>query len=223
MKLYHPIFLNPIEIKENEINVIVIENAKVFSSLIFQLKNQIEGLEGEFIFSSNNKMIDIPKNLDLIIDLFNVEINSKKIINKLYEHINKLSMSEQFYLKTVEVRNTVDLYIENLAYEFNQSICYNDEFDVKAILKMGEVKFYDDHKNIAERITNYIDIMREYCKINSFIFVNLKTFLSQEEIKDFYSYVTYNKINTILFENNIGEKREHIEKYTIIDDDLCLL
>lgn len=223
MKLYHPVFMNPIKIEESEINVIVIENSNVFYSMISQLKNQIEGFDGEFILSNSCEEISVQKSMDLIINLFSLDINCKKVINRLYDQISKLAVSEDFYLKTEEIRNLVSVYISNLAYEFKQDICYNDQFDLKSILKMTEVKFFDDYENIVEKIIDYMDIINEYCGINTFVFVNLKTFLSKEEIDNVYSYAVYNKVNIILFENNIIKKRGDIERYTIIDDDLCVL
>ena len=53
------------------------------------------------------------------------------------------------------------------------------------------------------------------------VFINLKTFLSKEEVEELYKECFYRKINIILFENYDNNCIIENEKRIIIDSDLC--
>ena len=81
---------------ENSIGV-----TELFSKYVGELYKQANKDEGEFVLSENNKEIDIAKYSEIVINPLSVEINNRKILNKLYEELHKLSSNEVLYMKTL--------------------------------------------------------------------------------------------------------------------------
>ena len=59
--------------------LLIIENPSEFYSLVSMLYKQIEGEEGDFVFLANNQPINCSKSAFMIVDLFNFDLNDKKI------------------------------------------------------------------------------------------------------------------------------------------------
>lgn len=81
----------------------IMESQEVFFAYVGELNNQIAGNEGKFVLSENNKELDLSKAADLLINPFLTEVNTRKILNKLYLELTERSREEQMYMKTVEL------------------------------------------------------------------------------------------------------------------------
>ena len=82
----------------------VIESPEYFSEYVMELADQVEGKEGRFVLSDNEKEADISKNVELIFNIFALDINERKLISKLYMELEKLTADERFYVKTQEMK-----------------------------------------------------------------------------------------------------------------------
>ena len=81
----------------------IIESPESFSGYVLELSTQIDGNEGQFVLSDKNKELDLAKKAELIFNPFTVDINERKILNKLYMELSDLSKEEEMYIKTVEL------------------------------------------------------------------------------------------------------------------------
>lgn len=73
----------------------IIESPKDFSEYLHELYCQYEKDEGRFVLSQGDKILELSKYLEIIVNPFTVEINSRKILNKLYIKLEKVSKEEQ--------------------------------------------------------------------------------------------------------------------------------
>ena len=91
--------------------------------------------------------------------------------------------------------------------------------DITAIFRAMNVVFAPS-ESLLEHICDYIDVCSEYRKIALFVFVNLKSYLCEEDLELFYSHLMYYKRNVLLLER--CESSLHpTERVIIIDNDLC--
>ncbi|MGB5824120.1 MAG: type II-A CRISPR-associated protein Csn2 [Proteocatella sp.] len=222
MKIVHPSIERQIVFEENRVNVLIIENQKMLSDMIEELIRQINGESGNFVISENMEFVNISKSAEICIDMFSLEINSKKLITKLYEKLREKAMDENIYLDTKMILGEVLTYIENLmsASDEYPLVC-NYNMDINSILKVADIKFDISSSGYLERIIDYISITHEFCNVKLFIFVNLKNFLLPEELEEFYKTIFYKKIDVLLFENTEREIASKAEYIYIIDKDYC--
>lgn len=113
----------------------VIESPEYFSEYVMELAGQVEGKEGRFVLSDNEKEVDISKNVELIFNIFVLDINEKKLISKLYMELEKLTADERFYVKTQEMKQYLQEYLLQLEQETDYILDLADEIDFASLFK----------------------------------------------------------------------------------------
>ena len=111
MKLVHPELSRAIIDDTVDYTEWIIEAAESFATFVYELKNQCDGIDGRYVLSDADKELGISKNMDIVFDIFSIDINSKKIINKLYEEMQKVAYSEKVNVKTQEIAQSIQRYI----------------------------------------------------------------------------------------------------------------
>ena len=218
MKLKIIGFENEIEFKNN-INVLIIIDRKCFSHIIECLNNKNQGIEDNeiYLLDDENNELNMEKNMLIVFDLFNLEYNSKKFLNKIYEIIsNNIKLKNDFVIEELifKLRNYLIEEINELPFEF----LMKEEIDVLDILKLFSLKI--DSKNytsILERAELIIDMLTIVQPNTLLVIPNLKLYLSDEEIIELYKYSLYNNINLLVIEQNFAKKLEY-ENILIIDE-----
>lgn len=94
-----------------------------------------------------------------------------------------------------------------------------DDIDFSNLLKSLKIRV-EDNEVFLEKILDLIKIYTLMFGYKLIVFINLKEFVSEEELSEIYKYCNYNKINIMLIENFQKNPLPN-EKIIIIDDDLC--
>lgn len=69
----------------------ILESPELYAKYLQELFSQQNGEEGQFVLSHKEKELNIAKSVEVIVNPFNVEINGRKILNKLYTELEQLS------------------------------------------------------------------------------------------------------------------------------------
>lgn len=214
---------NDIIFKEEYINVLQIQDKKLFTNVINSLNdniNNIEDTKERIIILDNDIEIKIEKEVLMIIDVFNIDFNQKKIQSALYNKIEKIykqefeRMSEfQTIFQKLQL-NVLDVFNE-FPFEFN----YKESIGIQEYLKLLGLKISNNKGKIIDTVFSLIDVVEYLLVAKLLIFVNLKLYLSDDELNEIYKYVMYKKVNILLIET--GEEKEPIEneKIMYIDSD----
>lgn len=220
MKLVHPDISYQIEFKENEYNVLILENPTNFTRFCQGLFEQCSGEEGRFVLSEGEEIIAITKKMYMIVDPFSLEFNQRRILNKLYAILKETAVSDAMYVRTNEMLNKMEHYILELLEQVEYPIIYEEQMDLAGIFKMAEVKVATTYDSLTEKIIDYMKIMNDICGLPICVFVNMKAYFTMEEMIKIYEYADYNKIFILLVENTERQKME-MEKRYICDKDGC--
>lgn len=219
MKLKINGFENEIVFDENSINVLEIGDSKLFSNIIELLNGKINGLESNEIFLLNDDEdeINMSKEMFIIFDLFNVDFNSKKILNKLYEIISdNIKKTQDYEIENMilKLRNYIIQEINELPFEF----VMKDELDIPEILKLYNLKIDNaNYTDVLERIEIVIDILSTLKIAEILVIPNLKIYLTKEQLLELYKYSLYNNVKLLLIERNNAQKLKY-EKVLLIDE-----
>ena len=210
-------FSNQISINGENVIVINIENSKLFRNFLENLNNKINGIDSDeiFLLSDDNEIMNMNKEMYIIFDLFNIDYNSKKILNSLYEIIkNNIYKNQDYEIENMmtKIRN----YLINEINELPVEITMKQELDIEELLKVFGVKIdKSSYTNILERIELIIDIISTLKIANILVIPNLKQFLDDEELVELYKYSLYNNINLILIERTFENKLKYEINYNI--------
>ncbi len=219
MKLAYYCMEQPIEFIENFINVLIIENPKTYRDFLTMLTNAIEGYDTDLILS-DNKELSIEKYVELILSPFSLEINNKRILNKLNEYLSKsLDDYEEKYNK---VAYSMNQFGSDIAMMSQYPIVYSEIQSVQQVIKALEFRI-DDELPMNEQIVEYMRLNRDMLGKKLFVFVGLKSFFVEQELKLLYNDIIAEKFNVLLLEGYKYPYRIDAEKTHIIDYDLCEL
>lgn len=221
MKLVYTKYQLKLELKENIVNIVIVENSSIYTELIWDLYKQCNGEGGGFILSEENKELKIPTNIELCIDPFSIDFNNRKILNKLYQELEEIGKNYT-YEKSM-INSKIVTYLDKIIFQSKyNNLVSNLDIDWISLFKIYDVKLDKTYMSILEKLIEYIKILINICNISILCLVNIKSYLTDLEIQQLYEMVFYYKIKLILIESSERRYNEY-EKVLIIDQDMCLI
>ena len=222
MKIINKNWQRKIEIEDNIIYTVVFENKKYYRGNIIELINQHKGNEGSYILSSDNKEISFDKNSYIITDIFNIDINSKKVLTKIYNSLLKEIIEDITSFN--ELSTNIRLYFEKLIFNSSLEIEQGEEIDMPSLLKIGDFKIHVENDDILEKFIKFLKVLTELCSYKIIFVVGLHNVFTKDEIIEIYKEVCLNKITIInieyqQFKNLSNENYKEI--VYIFDKDNC--
>ncbi len=213
-------FDNQIRLNKENIQVIEIENKKTFYRLVkdlYSIKNN-EKLNEIYFFDDNNQEINMYDKVELYINFFDLELNSKKNLNMLNKNIvNNINDQE----KNEILNNFKKLYksFNKILFNVDIPIILNNDITIEDIVKFFKISI-NKHNDLLDNLLLLIELEKTL-KINEILFfINLKQYLNKEELIELYKYSIYNEITIVLIDSqSYGIKLEY-ENKLIIDENL---
>lgn len=221
MKVVHSEYDLQLDLRENKVNVLVIENRTLFAELVSELYRQCGGAEGRFVVSQNDEIQPFSKCVEIITDILGIDCNEKKLLSRLYQEMEGLAL-ENLISESTGLKSAILCYLEKMCGQVPYHLEYQQEFLPSKIMKMADLKFRSEAGSILEKIIEYLDIASKVQSESIRIFVNLKMFLEEDALQNLYEYAFYNKIALVLIEGVTG-KANSMEQITIIDVDKCII
>lgn len=220
MKLRINGFENEIKLNNESINILQISNPQCFTHIIEIINQKINGIETNeiFLLDEQEKDLNLNKESYLIFDLYNIEYNTKKILNKIYEIIsNNIENAQELEIEklSLKIRNYIIQEINELPFEF----IMKRELSIQEILKLYDLKIDSaNYTSILERLEILIDLLATLKIAKILIIPNLKTYLSDKELLELYKYSLYNNINLLIIERE-NKKKLTYENILVIDEE----
>lgn len=220
MKLVHPELEGQIIFDNERPCEWVIESPKDFSAYVKELFQQSEGIEGRFVLSEGEKERDISKYVEVIFNPFSVNINDRKILNKLYSELSGLASGEEIYMETQTMKNNLLAYFLKLEHISPYILDIEPELDMLTVFKAVGIKFGDYVEDFIGNLNQYIKIMSELMRKKVIVLVNIGSYVSYGQLEQIIQNAVYNEIALLLIENMQRELPEQVYQY-IIDKDSC--
>ena len=217
MKLKINGFTNELEFYDDKVSILSIQDTKCFTNIIQKINDKINGAESDEVFLVDDKEneLKMSKEVCMILDLFNIDYNSKKILGKLYDKISEnIENSGETKLQNlfIEVRKNIVEEINEFPFEFTMS----DDIDIINILKLYNLKVdILSYETILEKIEFFIDLNATLNIFSVIVIPNLKMYLSEEELIELYKYSLYNNVKLLLIEKNFTQKLKYEHILTI--------
>ena len=219
MKLANSKFFETLEFECGS-QTLVVENVELLRTIILQLKFQINNKIGDFILSDNDEILDISKNILLITDVFEISGLSKQLKNKLQQYVESSydndDLYQDVYQKLIEFGN-------DLTNSSPYPLCFNQEISKFDIIKMLDIQLEHNYSSLLEEVIDYIDIFSQIIKTKLFVFISLRSFLTDEEFNNFMKIMDYKGIRVLLIERYLSLDNGINNNVHIIDKDLCVI
>ena len=211
MKLNIDFLENNINLSNDFVCSLEIENKNYFYRIVNILNQYSKGVLQDEIYESNIKT-------KIIIDYFNLEQSNKKVIT----HINKIiknDLNEIDYEQLNKYYQKMILKYEEIIKQIDIPLEIDKEFNIDNLSKIFNISI-NYQNNILNNLFTLIDINKETKEFDLLVFINLKLYLTKEELKEFYKYVIYNKITILLVDSDSSGVSIENEKKIIIDQNL---
>lgn len=135
--------------------------------------------------------------------------------------MQKLAMDEEHYYQTSELITLLESYLLDLSVELTGNIELSKITWENTIKAVG-VEFADNYDSLAEKILDYMELVREYDSERIFITLNLWSHISDNEMNKFVNDVVVRGYKLLMLENTEYPIIEHEKRY-IIDADKCII
>lgn len=220
MKLVLAELSNAVLSDVNRVTEWIIESPDLFAQYVQELVRQCAGEDGDFVLSNHEKLVEISKYMEIIFNPFNIDINSKKILNKLYSDLEKLAKTEEIYLQTREMMQGLTEYLLELEQKSEYILGFEQEFDLTAIFKAVGMRHEIIEEDYFERLIRYIKIISQILGIKIVTFINVRSYLNDLQMEQLLKEAVYQEIQILLVENQERTCLKDTFRY-IIDYDKC--
>lgn len=208
-----------IYLKENKIDVLVIENQQLFTQFLEKLMQKED--DDFILFSEKGKRLSVHKYIEIVHSPFLIDLNSKRMLGHLHKELKEVS-EEYFFSEKEQINSAIISYMDKLVLKVPYPILFHLGLDVIDLYKMYDVRMDFENLELMEKIIYYIQLEKMLCNTKVLIFVNLKAFLNMEQLQEVYKVAFYNKVQILLLE--FAERGVLLEeKYCIIDKDKCVI
>ena len=134
-----------------------------------------------------------------------------------------IPLSFNIELLDFDINSKIVTVLDNLTTSMGLAeINYNLDFKWNDIFKIYGVEFVEEYSGILEKLVSYIKVLSTFTDIKLMFFVNLRSYLCQEELEELYEICDYCKINLVLIEPSERLDRT-VEIRYIIDKDQCMI
>lgn len=172
-----------------------------------------------FMLYDKVSLVDINENILFIHNVFDIDPNSKKIINALYKKIS-IGLSGEDKDKIQIINQLIMELLGNKSLDMNIPAEYECDLDINKILSLYKYGFANDSGNLMENLIVFLKAYKEICNVKVVVIYNFLNYLSESDVellKDELSLLNCTLIN-IEYEKKL--KHDSI-KSLYIDGDLC--
>lgn len=210
------------DIGEENLVGICIENPILFRRFTENLWKQANGMEGEIFLTQGNKQIKLNKEGCVIFNLYSVDVNEKKIINRVYNDIQEL-VEQNFYMQTAEINSAVVELLDEVETHLPYPLDYSLNLDFPQLLKIYGVKLEMQDTELIERVVNYMRLSHQVLGTILFVFVHFRDYFTEEELSRLNEMTRYEQISVLMIENSMRSDDSLNEKWWIVDQDSCII
>ena len=197
MKLFIPQIDCLLECEQGKCQSLVIENKAVWCSILNDVAEQLRGNEGKIVMSCNDKIIPLSKNVELISQFIPFDMNQKGLLTRIMNEMQKIAVNEQHFVQTTTI-------------------------NLESLIKSAGIEVESTYDNLGEKILDYFELVSVYDSKKLFVLVNLRSYLSEKEMKEFLKNVMVHQYE-ILLVDSVDYPILDLGKRYIVDADQCIL
>lgn len=187
------------------------------SSLFYSICNGDLSEELDCFDNDNNK-VKLTNKIRMFSEYFDFGFDSKKYSADIIKYI--LSNIEQYDSENIlKVYSKLCKLVDNELAKTELPISVSIDEGIENVIKIFKLKI-NQKDDLLDNLLLIIDLE---CALNTnkiLCFINLKQYLTKEELLEFYKYATYNSIKLIMIESTKYDYLKDYEKIIIIDKSL---
>ncbi len=209
-----------VSFEEGKINVLVIENKKVFRQTLRSFYE--DSSEDLFTFSENFEPFDFDKRGYFIPNPMELDFQNKKLTNKITSAIGQTA-TDEYYEDLTSIRSALFELFGKINQIYDYEYDSDIEIDFQSILKLFHFNIDTSSREAAELLVTYIIKLNKYLKFDLFVINGLYDYFDFEEIENICEMLAYYHINILVLSSSKPENLTKFERMHILDSDLCVI
>lgn len=199
---------------------IIIENQKYFRDFVKDFYFHDESGSG-ISLTEAGKSLKFKDDVDVIINPLKLDFGNRKAVTNLLKILVEASLSEDYYMSTNKLKTKIVKYLGDVisAEQFGFEVVA-DDFSLDQIAKAVNFHIVGDEDDFVELITDYLEMMRELAKTKLFVFIALRSFISDDELSRLHRNISDRQVDVLFIEDQTRDKISGLPRMTI-DQDLC--
>lgn len=205
--------------EERGVHTLVIENQCMFRNLLIDLYNQSQGNDGRSVVAYEYKPLPFEKYCEVLSQFVPFSLNKKSVVTKIGPLLAKRAVDSEYFLKTTELMTEIESLMYELAFDLDADIEFNS-INVESLIKSVGVSLKEEYESLAEKIIDYMELVNNLERKKLYILINLRSYISDEEMIYFIETVLQHEFDVIIIESAERPILKGEIRY-IVDESLC--
>ena len=204
---------------ETHVHELVVENANYWRRLIQDLVDHQDNGSG-ISLTHHGKALDFSTDLEVITNPLALDFNNRRVTLNFFKLLTQAALDENNYLPTQELKTTLAAYLVDLveSTQINFQVAA-DDFAITQLAKAVNLHLVSDD-NFLTRLIEYQEVMRQLGHIQLTVWVNLRSFLTDDELTQLLAANHERELDCLLLESTARKNLKGLPRQ-IIDAQLC--
>lgn len=222
MKLVFSGLENPLLVEPGSIAVLEIENRTLFARVCQSLASSAsEGaVEPYTLWDHEGKQLASKSMFKIVSDPFSLPWTDRDFVSGLYQKMQSMLLDHEAIKSESELLNLKLMNnITTLGLMMTSDYAFKVEWDLQRYLKAFDFGLdYCSDDSLLDNLIKFLTLSSDISFKKTFIFMNLKTFLSEKDIATLYEQVIFSNNSLLLLENlhdkqqYVGERKLHVDQ-----------
>lgn len=213
----------PIEIHERGMTILRVLNESLFARIcesIVSMKGE-EAKESYSIWDDDGREANAPSALFVIVNPFDLPWKHRGMTDRLYAILEEeMRFDEDLRHDMQEAHQSLESLVHRLGYQLNCDYGFGVEWSLEKYLKAFSYEAnVADANSLLDNIISFVDFGADIGIDKVFVFVNLKTFLTKQELSKLNDRLFFHGMRALLLENLVFAHDERFEQEYVIDQD----
>lgn len=145
--------------------------------------------------------------------------DDRSLMGEVVKRIEREFLEDEDLRRGIEAMDSaLSAKLLDLGFGMNSDYGFGLEWELKRYLKFrGFGVDMQDSKPLLDNLLNFLSLALDAGCKQAIAFVNLKTFLTQNDLKALFDYVFYSKLTVLLIENKTDEVVYDYERKLVVD------
>lgn len=219
MKLAHIALENQIDFKDDKIVFWNIEDTQIYYEFVRELKNQIDGEDGNFVLSNNLKSLKLDSNAEIIVGPFDMAFDSKKIANLISKRIVQTAVEDEYFIKFQTIEKSIMEYLRNLIIDADLPVEVGP-IEIENLIKASSFKTSESN-SFYDNLVNYVSLLLNLSKPKLLILVDIKRYIKQGFFAEFLNFLQYEDVNVLFVDCFLRKILNNGARTYFLDKDHC--
>lgn len=211
---------NPLKLTAGETSVLQVENSALFARIVSSLQTGLghQAMEPYSLWEDDGEVK--PGNALMVVpDALNLPWDDRAFMTTITKRVEREFLEdEDLRMQVEEAERAIKMRLSRLNLGFNADLEFGLEWDLKRYLKfLGFGAAPQEDRSFLDNLLNFLSFALDADCRKTIVFVNLKTFLTENELQMLYDHVFFLKLSLLLLENKIDTMSYRHENKLAVD------